>query len=94
MNDRSDEPVQAPTIEFPCDYPIKVIADSHPELIESVVMIVADFDPTVTHDKVRHRPSKHGSYTSVTVTMRATGEPQLKAMFEVFKEQSWVRMVL
>ena len=29
----NEESTSAPVIEFPCSYPIKVVANSHPELV-------------------------------------------------------------
>jgi putative lipoic acid-binding regulatory protein len=77
----SDENLPPPVIEFPCDYPIKVI-------------ILRRYDANLSLDRIKERPSKQGNYTSVTVFITATGEPQLKALFEEFKTHDWVRMVL
>ena len=83
-----------PKIEFPCDYPIKVMCDSSSDLVEKVLGIMVKYDATLTNEKVEKRPSKKGNYCSVRVDFQATGEPQLKKMFEELKTHSWVRMVL
>ena len=90
----SDEPLPPPVIEFPCDYPIKVIADSHTNLVSQVVTILRRYDANLSLARIKERPSKNGNYTAVTVFITATGEPQLKALFEEFKTHPWVRMVL
>jgi putative lipoic acid-binding regulatory protein len=90
----SDENLPPPVIEFPCDYPIKVIADSDPDLVFQVVTILRRYDANLSLDRIKERPSKQGNYTSVTVFITATGKPQLKALFEEFKTHDWVRMVL
>jgi hypothetical protein len=90
----ANEPLPPPVIEFPCEYPIKVIADSHPQLVSQVVSILRRYDANLSLDKLKERPSRDGNYTSVTVFITATGEPQLKALFEEFKTHHWVRMVL
>ena len=90
----NEDSTSAPVIEFPCSYPIKVVAKSHPDLVTRVVTILQGYDATVSSDKVKERPSRKGNYTAVTVQFIATGEPQLKAMFAELKTQSWVHMVL
>ena len=83
-----------PKIEFPCDYPIKVICDASPDLVENVLEILLKYDTTLTTAKVEEKPSKQGKYCSVRVAFYASGEPQLKSMFEELKTHAWVRMVL
>lgn len=85
---------QNTTIEFPCDYPIKVIAESGDGLLEAVIEIVRKHDPTVAMDKVKQRPSRNGNYRSITVLLWCTGEPQLQRLFEDLKACDAVRMVL
>jgi uncharacterized protein len=91
MTEEAPSPI---TIVFPCNYPIKVVADSHPELVNRVIAILQSYDATVTVEKVKERASRSGKFTSVTVQFIATGEAQLKAMFEQLKTHSWVHMVL
>ncbi len=83
-----------PRIEFPCDYPIKVIGESVPGFLEEVLAIVCRHDATMTLDKVSERASRRGNYTSITLELWATGEPQIKRMFMELKQCSAVRLVL
>ena len=86
--------VSPPKIEFPCDYPIKIIGDASDDLVENVLGIVKKYDASVTREKIEERPSKKGNYCSVRIAFTATGEIQLKAMFEELKTHAWVHMVL
>ena len=83
-----------PKIEFPCDYPIKVIADASHDLVDNVLSVLVKYDASLSLAKVEERPSKKGNYCSVRVEFYATGEVQLKSMFEELKTHTWVRMVL
>lgn len=85
---------QTPKIEFPCDYPIKVIAEAHAGLMEEVLTIARRHDPSVALDKVKQRESRNGKYHSITILFWATGEPQLKRLFEDLKLHDAIRMVL
>ena len=83
---------ESTTIEFPCDYPVKVIAEFEDGLLDEVIAIARR--PTVALDKVKQRASRHGRYHSITILLWATGETQLKDLFEDLKQHQAVRMVL
>ena len=84
-----------PVIEFPCDdYPIKVIGSSSDELRESVVRIVRSHDAEFSDETVEERASSQGTYTSVRLSIRATGEAQLKALHAELMANPLVKLVL
>lgn len=85
---------KAPKIEFPCDYVIKVIGDAAPDFTEFVVAAVEQHAPGIREEHITVTPSRNGRYTSVRLTILATGEPQLKALFEDLKASGRVHMVL
>jgi putative lipoic acid-binding regulatory protein len=85
---------KAPKIEFPCDYLIKVIGDAAPDFVEFVVSVVERHAPEVSDNKVTVKDSSGGRFASVNLTIWATGEPQLKALFEELKASGRVHMVL
>lgn len=82
------------SIDFPCDYPVKVIAEFEDGLLDQVMDIARRHDPSVALDKISQRASRHGRYHSITIMLWATGESQLKALFEDLKQHQAVRMVL
>jgi putative lipoic acid-binding regulatory protein len=86
--------MDAPKIEFPCPYPIKIIGEASDEATEQVLAIVRDYAPDVTPDDVDTRHSKHGNYVSVRVTIQAVSEDQLRALHEALMAHSVVRVVL
>lgn len=83
-----------PKIEFPCDYLIRIIGDSHPGFQDDVLAIVRDQVAELAADSVSVRPSRDGSFCSVRVTIVATGEPQLKVLHAALMAHPAVRMVL
>lgn len=85
---------KAPKIEFPCDYVIKVIGDAAPDFVEFVVGVVEQHAPGLTDDDVTVKDSRGGRFASVNLKIVATGEPQLKALFEELKASGRVHMVL
>ena len=83
----------APRIEFPCPYPIKIIGDVS-DSVADIVAIVRRHAPEVTPDEVSTRQSSKGNFQSVRVTILATGEAQLQTLHEELMALSSVRMVL
>lgn len=85
---------KAPKIEFPCDYVIKVIGHAAPDFTEYVVSVVEAHAPGIREEHISVTDSRNGRFTSVQLTIVATGEPQLKALFEDLKSSGRVHMVL
>ena len=83
-----------PTIEFPCDYPIKVIGNAAPDFREFVVDVVRGHAPDLDLNRIEVIDSRNGRFQSVRLTLWATGEPQLRAIFEDLKRSGRVQMVL
>lgn len=82
-------------IEFPCEgYLIKIVGEASLDYESLVLATVEEHAPGFDRSTVSVRNSKNGRYQSVTVQITATGEPQLKAMFEDLKQHPQVRMVL
>lgn len=85
---------KAPKIEFPCDYVIKVIGDAAPDFTDFVVAVVEQHAPGLSESDVSVNGSSKGRFSSVQLTIVATGEDQLKALFEDLKASGRVHMVL
>lgn len=83
-----------PKIEFPCDYPIKVLGEAHAELRAHVMTVMEIHAPGFDHAKVSIRNSSKGRWQAMTVVIIATGKPQLDAIFAALKTSSRVKMVL
>ncbi|MBU2713289.1 HP0495 family protein [Zooshikella harenae] len=86
-------PPESPKIVFPCDYPIKVIGNAAPDYKDFVCRVILKHAPDFDGSAIV-RDSRNGKYMSVNVTIRATGEDQLKALFEDLKASGRVSMVL
>jgi uncharacterized protein len=83
-----------PKIEFPCDYPLWIIGEGHPQFRQQVLAIVREHVTEVHERSVNVRESRGGSYCSVRVTIVATGEQQLEALHAALVAEPAVRMVL
>lgn len=85
---------KAPKIEFPCEYPIKIMGDTHETFTERVTAVVKNHAPDFDETKIKIKESSKGRFVSVTVVIRATGEAQLEAIFAELKTLDIVKMVL
>ena len=87
--------VTPPRIEFPCEnYPIKVMGEGQAELRDLVLEVMERHAPDFDRSRMTQRDSRHGRFQAFTVFITATGEPQLKAIFEDLKQSTLVKMVL
>lgn len=83
-----------PKIEFPCAYPIKVMGTAEVDFREFVIYTMRKHAGEIDESLVTVRESSKGTFVSVTVTITATGEAQLRAIFEDLKASGRVKMVL
>jgi len=81
-------------IEFPCEYPIKIIGTFHDEFQELVCRLTTIHAPGFTEKDISLRMSGRGKYCSVNITITATGEDQLKALHKELMGHDMVKMVL
>lgn len=84
----------APTIQFPCAYPIKVMGLAGADFRAEVVAAIELHSDKVAEHEISERSSNQGNYVSVTVTIQATGHEQLQLIFAELKRISSVKMVL
>ncbi len=83
-----------PRIEFPCDYPIKVMGIASSAFQQDVMEVIHRHAKPVPDNQIIERASTKGNYISVTVVIEATGEDQLKTIFQELMNQEGVKIVL
>ena len=85
---------EAPKIEFPCDYPIKVLGTSS-DVFESTILAVFErHAPGFNRQTITGKASSKGTFTSLTVTITATGPDQLEALHQDLLATGQVKMVI
>jgi len=92
-SDKPDE-TDAPRIEFPCLYPIKIIGRAEHQFEETVIGVVERHTGKIDAELIKVQASRASNYLSVTVTIAATGEEQLRNIFLDLKQVDSVKMVL
>lgn len=68
-------------IEFPCDFPIKVMGKAEDEFDAFVVSLIRRHSPDIKEGAVSSRHSNGGRYISVTVTIQAQSREQLDSIY-------------
>jgi len=70
-----------PTMEFPCEFPIKAMGLASETLHMEVLEIVQRHAPETGKHALKSRPSSNGKYVSVTITISAKSRTQLDAIY-------------
>ncbi|WP_106477735.1 HP0495 family protein [Phytohalomonas tamaricis] len=83
-----------PKIEFPCDYSLKIVGNNSNDFHVMALDILEEHAPSFDRSSVTHQDSRNGKYRSLRVTIVATGQPQLEALFAALKATGQVHMVL
>lgn len=85
---------QETLLEFPCDFPLKVMGQTHEEFQQVVVGIVTKHAPDFDSSTLEVRASSGGKYVSLTCTVVATSKPQLDALYMELTGHPMVKVVL
>jgi len=94
MSSPHDIPPEQSLIEYPCDFPIKVMGANVEGFAAAIAHVARQFDPGFDASTIETRPSKAGNYLGVTITIRATSRPQLDELYRTLTTHPMVKMVL
>ncbi len=87
-------PEEPSLIDYPLDFPIKVLGRNQPGFGDAVVAIVRHHAPDFDVSTVEMRASKKSTYLSLTVTIHAVSREQLDALYQQLNDHPLVVMVL
>ena len=94
MVDNAGAPTRQTLIEYPCDFPIKIMGARVDGFAQAVIEVVLrhapDFDPA----GAEMRPSSKGNYLAVTCTFRAVSQLQVDTMYRELTSHPMVKVVL
>lgn len=89
-----DVPVSESLIEYPSDFPIKIMGPMHDSFAAVIVEVVTLHDPEFHAGRLEMRPSSKGNYLSLTATVRATSREQLDNLYRALSSHPMVKVVL
>ena len=81
-------------IDYPSDFPIKIMGPAHEHFAHTMVEVVRRFDPGFDAATLEIRPSAKGNYLGVTATVRATSREQLDDLYRALSSHPMVKVVL
>ena len=81
-------------LEFPCDFPLKIMGPTAPDFAQVIAAVVSRHAPDFDMATMEMRPSKAGNYLSLTCTVRAVSQQQLDALYRELTAHPMVKVVL
>lgn len=81
-------------LEFPCQFPIKVMGKVDVEFDLLVLELIRPHVDELAPDAVKIRPSKAGNYVAMTITITAVSKSQLDAIYQSLSAHPLVLMAL
>lgn len=89
----TEEP-KASLLEFPCDFPIKIMGARVDGFAQAVAEVVRSHAPEFDPATMEMRPSSKGNYLSLTCTIRAESKAQLDDLYRALTAHPMVKVVL
>lgn len=81
-------------IEYPCEFPIKVMGHAQDEFAQTVLEIVLHHAPDFDGAAMEMKTSRNGKYLSVTCTVQAISREQLDRLYGELSGHPMIVMVL
>lgn len=81
-------------IDFPCDFPIKIMGARVDGFAQTVAEVVKRFDTGFDPATIGMRASSKGNYLALTCTVRAVSQAQLDDLYRALSSHPMVKVVL
>ena len=81
-------------LEFPCEFPIKIMGARVDDFAQVVLEVVLTHAPDFDAATMQMRPSAKGNYLAITCTVNATSQAQLDALYVELSSHPLVKVVL
>ena len=81
-------------LEFPCEFPLRVIGDDEGDFRDFVLDIIRRYVPELDEQTVSVQPSSNGRYTAIRVQFTAASRQQVDALYIELSSHARVRFLL
>ena len=81
-------------IDYPCEFPIKIMGKNEEEFTKSILMIVNRHIPNFDDKSAETKASKKNKYLSLTCTVHVVSQSQLDALYQELCDHPMVLMAL
>lgn len=83
-----------PLIDFPCDFPIKVMGETHSAFSTTITHLIQTILPEFNETKMTSRVSSTGKYISLTCTVHVVSQVQLDDLYRLISGHPLVKYSL
>ena len=88
------EQTQETLIEFPCDFPIKVMGETRDDFTNEIIKTIQTKIPSFNASQIEMRGSSGGKYISLTCTVHVTSKSQLDDIYRALTSHPMVKVTL
>ncbi|QRN03753.1 DUF493 family protein [Legionella sp. MW5194] len=81
-------------MQFPCQFPIKIIGLNSLNFSEEITTIVTRHFPDTQEQAIVCKDSKEGNYLSITATVYVLDQASLDALYQELSSHPSIKMVL
>jgi putative lipoic acid-binding regulatory protein len=81
-------------LEFPCDFPLKIMGLAQDNLAQEILGVIHQFAPDYNGKNMEMRASSSGKYVSLTCTVNAQSKAQLDDLYRALTSHPLVKVVL
>lgn len=81
-------------IDFPCDFPIKVMGETQDIFSETIIGLIQTVLPAFNAAHVEMRASSAGKYISLTCTVHVLSQTQLDDIYRLLSAHPLVKFAL
>jgi len=83
-----------PLIDFPCDFAIKVMGETHDAFSATIIAAIQTIAPAFSAANVEMRASSAGKYISLTCTVHVISQAQLDDIYRMLSAHPLVKFAL
>ena len=81
-------------IVFPCDFPIKVMGETHEDFSAQIINTIRSHLPDFNEANIEMRGSSGGKYISLTCTVYVTSKLQLDDIYRALTTHPMIKVTL
>lgn len=81
-------------IEFPCDFPLKIIGNSTESFVDEIISIILRHFPETLETKISAKMSAKGNFVSISAVVYAKDQQTLDDLYRDLTAHPEIRMVL
>lgn len=87
-------PKEEKLLDFPCDFPIKMMGREQPEFRDAAVALIERHTGKIRSDAIRTALSRNGNFLSVAIMIKAQSQQQLDDIYSDLTEHEEILVAL